>query len=212
MGSIAPTTVRVLCFGASITAGFHMWGLAHHPYRHQLLSRLQQSFPNANVNIEIEAKSGDTIVGGQYMKRLQRHCSPEKYGLYDWVIVQGGGNDLSWGKTPEEIYEELQLIWDLVLQSGASVLALTVTETDSTSSLLRDKYAALNKMILNHRENGYHVADVCKAVPYNAMPKDLRKKIWDDGLHFKKAGYNMLGDAIADRLIDILQSGPLAKI
>lgn len=34
----------------------------------------------------------------------------------------------------------------------------------------------------------------------------MRDKIWDDGLHLTKDGYEMMGDAIASRMIELLQS------
>jgi hypothetical protein len=38
------------------------------------------------------------------------------------------------------------------------------------------------------------------------MDEDMRDKIWDDGLHLTKDGYEMMGDAIASRMIELLQS------
>lgn len=34
----------------------------------------------------------------------------------------------------------------------------------------------------------------------------MRDKIWDDGLHLTKDGYKLMGDAIASRMIELLQS------
>ena len=34
----------------------------------------------------------------------------------------------------------------------------------------------------------------------------MRDKIWDDGLHLTKDGYEMMGDAIASGMIELLQS------
>ena len=33
----------------------------------------------------------------------------------------------------------------------------------------------------------------------------MRNKIWDDGLHLTKDGYEMMGDAIASRMMELLQ-------
>ena len=48
--------------------------------------------------------------------------------------------------------------------------------------------------------------DLCSAVPYFDMDKDARDNIWDDGLHLTKEGYEMMGDAIASRMIELLQA------
>ncbi len=52
--------------------------------------------------------------------------------------------------------------------------------------------------------NSYTV-DLCSAVPYFDMDKDTRDNIWDDGLHLTKEGYEMMGDAIASRMIELLK-------
>ena len=37
------------------------------------------------------------------------------------------------------------------------------------------------------------------------MDEDLRDKIWDDGLHLTMEGYEMMGNAIASRMVELLQ-------
>ena len=37
------------------------------------------------------------------------------------------------------------------------------------------------------------------------MDDNVRDKIWDDGLHLTKDGYEMMGDAIASRMMELLQ-------
>jgi lysophospholipase L1-like esterase len=36
------------------------------------------------------------------------------------------------------------------------------------------------------------------------MPEEQRKRIWDDGLHFRDEGYDLMGELIADRLLELL--------
>ena len=48
--------------------------------------------------------------------------------------------------------------------------------------------------------------DLCKAVPYFALEEEKRDSIWDDGLHLTEEGYNMMGDAIAAHMIELLQT------
>ncbi|KAL8713621.1 MAG: hypothetical protein Q9225_006747 [Loekoesia sp. 1 TL-2023] len=197
--------LRILCFGASITAGFYSFGLNHHPYANRLTQRLQGSLPSLKIAIDIGALSGDRVIGGEYLQRLRPHFEGDTAKKYDWVIFQGGGNDLGWGKEPTAIYDELKKLWKICLDGGAKVMALTVTETSDQSRQTRARYDQLNESIKNHREENYFVADVCREVPYAAMDPELRRRVWDDGLHFKRAGYDMLGDAIADRLLEVLQ-------
>lgn len=48
--------------------------------------------------------------------------------------------------------------------------------------------------------------DLCSAVPYFSMSEAMRERIWDDGLHLTMDGYEMMGDAIATSLIDLLHA------
>ena len=202
MDSSRPSSLRILCFGASITAGFHKFGLAHHPYALRLEERLKEKFPHADIDIDIDALSGDRIIAGQYFSRLKLRCTGKTKIQYDWIIVQGGGNDLGFGRPPERIYEELKKVWRIALDSGAKVLALTVTETADRRANMRARYDALNRMILAHGEERIHAADVCSALPWPKRQED-QKRLWDDLLHFTPAGYDVIGDAIAHSVIEI---------
>ena len=196
MISSQPSSLRILCFGASITAGFHRFGLAHHPYALRLEERLKERFPQAEIDIDIDAFSGDRVIAGQYFSRLELRCTGKHKIKYDWIIMQGGGNDLGFGRAPERIYEELKNLWRIALDSGAKVLALTVTETADRRTTMRARYDALNRMIMDHKEGGFHVADVCSALPWVTDIEEQRR-LWDDGLHFTPAGYDAIGDSIA---------------
>ena len=35
---------------------------------------------------------------------------------------------------------------------------------------------------------------------------DTRKKLWDDGLNLTRKGYKLMGDVIAARMFEVLQS------
>ncbi|KAL9008721.1 MAG: hypothetical protein Q9173_006185, partial [Seirophora scorigena] len=142
------SSLRILCFGASITAGFHSFGLAPpHPYAHRLQHHLSTSLPpSTTLTVSIDGVSGDRIIGGDYDSRLRRHFpapSPTGKGdggesKYDWIILQAGGNDLASGHQPEAIFVALTHLWDLCAVNGAEVLALTVTETSAESKLMRE--------------------------------------------------------------------------
>lgn len=178
-----------------------------HPYAIQLQRRLDQALPTAKCNIDVDGLPGDRVINGSYAVRLESRCKKNRHDPYDWIIVQGGGNDLGGSNVePVQIFEELKKAWRMALDSGAKVMALTVTDTSDQSKRTRARYRELNGMILNHHEDRFYVADVCGRIPYASMEDAVRRKIWDDGLHFKAAGYDMMGDAIADRLLAVLQS------
>jgi lysophospholipase L1-like esterase len=41
-------------------------------------------------------------------------------------------------------------------------------------------------------------------MPYHGESEENRKEIWDDGLHFTPYGYNVMGDFIAQRMVELL--------
>ncbi|KAL9050378.1 MAG: hypothetical protein Q9206_005116, partial [Seirophora lacunosa] len=180
--------------------------------------------PSTTLTVSIDAVPGDRIIGGDYDSRLRRHFPASSFHVkagkaegeeegnvdegetkYDWIILQAGGNDLASGHSPEEIFTALTHLWDICTANGAQVLALTVTETSAESKLLRERYARLNAMIREARKGGVWVADVEKEVPYWGMEAGKRRRVWDDGLHFKPEGYDLLGEKVGGRLLEILR-------
>lgn len=221
-----PPQIRILCFGASITAGFYRFGLAHHPYAKRLLQVLQTALPTTKIEVDIDALSGDRVIGGRYFERLAPHLPKNKNPkqnepslaaaepYYDWIIIQAGGNDLfAPSSSPAAIFTALKSLWRLCLSknSGTKILALTVTETSNHQSpRIAAKYEELNRLIREHESGGeerFFVADVCKAVPWVGVEERERRKVWDDGLHFRPEGYDRLGDAVAGRLLEIMGVG-----
>ena len=211
MSLTLPHQTRILCFGASITAGFHRFGLAYHPYSRQMKKCLETAFPNTKIDVRVDAVSGDIVLGGSYMSRLEQQMTPHA-PKYDWIIVQGGGNDLIRGSEPLIVFDDLQRIWDRALASGAKVMALTVTDTSNESSMMRSRYRDLNQMILGYKKEGFFPFDICEAIPYQDMEPDRRKIIWDDGLHFKKPGYDLMGSLISQELESIIFRGLTSKL
>lgn len=51
-----------------------------------------------------------------------------------------------------------------------------------------------------------HYLDLCAKVPFFAMKETMRDRIWDDGLHLTMDGYEMMGEAIATKLIELLST------
>ncbi|KAL8980179.1 MAG: hypothetical protein Q9205_004666 [Flavoplaca limonia] len=201
--------LRVLCFGASITAGFHSWGLRHHPYANRLKDRLHAGLPSHNIEVEVDGLSGDRVIGGEYLSRLRRHfnATAGKNERLDWLIFQGGGNDLVWGQEPAAIFDVLNTLWKISFQQGTKVMALTVTDTNDQRPQTRESYTKLNELIKAYQHENFFVADLFSKIQYAKTSSEMRKAIWDDGLHFKPAGYDMIGDAIADRLLEVIETG-----
>lgn len=111
MPSPVPKKLRILCFGNSLTAGYCAWGTEHFPYADHLPTPLQQLYPETSIHIDVAALSGDRVVGGLYLRRLESRLSKANASQnpYDWVIIMGGTNDLGWGCVPDRLYEGLSM-------------------------------------------------------------------------------------------------------
>lgn len=111
MPSPAPKRLRILCFGNSLTAGSCAWGMQHFPYADHLPTPLQKLWPETSIEIDVAALSGDRVVGGQYLRRLDSRLekASASQNPYDWIIIMGGTNDLGWGCAPDRLYEGLSM-------------------------------------------------------------------------------------------------------
>ena len=271
-----PKSLRILCFGDSLTAGYTMCGYEHYPYADHLRAGLEHMLSSSHVDVEVAGLSGDQV-RGQYLNRIRAKCPITKGRRYDWVIVMGGTNDLGWGQHPEAIYEglskslrhrsrnnnsqranhlsfvqptnaeskcecevfeilidlEIAKVWKVALDTGANVLALNVLEAAASSPRMIEKRNQLNSMIMSHHEDRLYACfvlqsqslhpsllgfrgdtdlytsysfDLYSAIPYATLDDATKAKLWDDGLHLTGQGYKVMGDVIAVRLFEILQS------
>ena len=101
-----PKSLRILCFGDSLTAGYTKYGSEHYPYADHLRVGLQHMLSSSDIEVEVAGLSGDQV-RGQYLNRIRRKCPITKERRYDWIIIMGGTNDLGWNQQPERIYEGL---------------------------------------------------------------------------------------------------------
>ncbi|MCJ1452956.1 hypothetical protein MMC28_003301 [Mycoblastus sanguinarius] len=195
MVPLAEYSVRILAFGASITAGWMSGGRYFNPYANELATQLGTAFPASNFTIVIDGYPGDCAINGQYLERMQKNTETAAVP-YDWVIVQGGGNDLGHGREPEAIFEQLKKVWRIALEANSQVLALTVTKTDPCSERQTERMAALNKLLTEHEETGFYTLDVHTVI----SGRDLDP----DGTHLSKEGQEKVGHFIATWMADMI--------
>ena len=173
-----PKSLRILCFGDSLTAGYSEYGYFHYPYAKRLQAPLENYLPLTKITVDVAGLSGDRVIAGQYLRRMQAQCVNAEEKPYDWIIVLGGTNDLGWSELPEKIYEGLSMIlaldsaipnayqefpllekvWRVALDSGANVLALNVLEAEVTSGTIVQRRNELNKLIASHEEDRWWVS------------------------------------------------------
>lgn len=106
MNDTLPKSLRILCFGDSLTAGYTSYGWEFYPYADHLRAGLQQMLSTSDIHVDVDGFSGDQV-RGSYLPRIKRKCA-NTGTPYDWIIVMGGTNDLGWGQSPDAIYEGLR--------------------------------------------------------------------------------------------------------
>lgn len=148
---------------------------------------------------------------GQYMKRLRSLVSTAT-SPYDWIIVQGGGNDLLLSREPKEVFEALRQVWNIGFEAGSKVIALTVTNTVGETDGLRRRYDALNELIVSEVHKKLYSVDVSNMLPPATIDNVRITGIYDrDGVHLGQKGYEMMGDAIASSLVEMIRAEPHEK-
>ncbi|KAF9891928.1 hypothetical protein FE257_002891 [Aspergillus nanangensis] len=196
----------ILCFGNSLTAGFHMYGLEYHPYAWKLEEKLKAAFPSHSFRVDVDGLPGDLAITppGRFSSRLQAKCAETSY---DWVIMLGATNDLGHGYPCDKIVAALEDAWKIALSSGANVLALTVPECAAVNKRLDEKRNEVNSHIRGYQSPKFYAFDLHSQLPYHAATEEFKETIWDDGLHLTAKGYDLVGNLVADHLIPLLGSG-----
>jgi hypothetical protein len=58
-----------------------------------------------------------------------------------------------------------------------------------------------------------YTLDLESKIPFWRMPEDKRREIWDDGVHFTEKGYDLMGEIITERLVELIgKSDRVSKV
>lgn len=106
------SSLRVLCFGDSLTAGFSQGGSLFHPYGIQLKASLEKALPKWNITTDIEGLGGDQAVSppGLFLSRMEELCRSHPSFLCSEILDEkllpnlvyaGMLTILSWSSHPE---------------------------------------------------------------------------------------------------------------
>ncbi|OAA81785.1 Esterase, SGNH hydrolase-type [Akanthomyces lecanii RCEF 1005] len=202
-------TLRILCFGDSLTQGFHSFGMGESPYSTQLAQRLREILPEGTkLEMRTSGVPGDVAAFPRFRERFTQQITSRPF---DWVITLGGTNDIAMGCRVDDTFKSLQSIWQLALSRRCRVLALTVPETHGNFPHADAKRKDLNARILGFKAENYHTFDLHGKIPYRSLDDGQRDVYWDDGVHLSEEGYEWMGNHIADALVPFIV-GDAAKL
>jgi len=215
MCPVSTSPLRILTFGASLIRGHTDGGLRATPFAPWMQKRLLEKWPDKeenDVRFTVNGVSG-SMATLWYKRRMEEvyedYETTSTAPLFDWVVLLGGTNDLAYNKPPGDIFDALTTVFNIPLENGAKILLCTVPECAVRHHLLDKNRDELNTLIRESSQErggleGVYVFDLCKKIPYHAMPEEERREIWDDGLHFTPKGYERFGELVAERLAEII--------
>lgn len=119
----------------------------------------------------------------------------------------GGTNDLAWKVSPNDVVDGLRRTWGISLSRGGKVLALTIPEVGvGYFPQVDEARDDINEAIREYKRPNFFYFDLHSALPYLDMPPAKRSRIWeDDGVHLTEAGYDYMGEKIAEALTRIIR-------
>jgi hypothetical protein len=95
--------LRFVAAGNLLTAGFYNHSLSYHPYAKYLTTL----FSSIHISIDIDQQgvSGERVIPTM-VERLETLLFKTKHLHYDWIIILGSTNDVSYGSAAERIFNE----------------------------------------------------------------------------------------------------------
>jgi lysophospholipase L1-like esterase len=154
--------------------------------------------------------------GGQMVNQMRRRFAQDLFApgkpAYTHVIVFGGVNDLysdlTAGRTPAKIEQDLTLMYQEAHRHGARVVALTVAPWGGFTRYFNASRAAttleVNRWILAQRDAGAvdAVVDAYKLLSCGDATVLCPKYTppFKDGIHFGVEGHKKLGEALFDQV------------
>ena len=218
--------MNILCFGDSLTAGYHDHGKAFTPYGNHLRQLLTYS-SKIPVNLKIKGIVGE-MTHKQMVSRL-----PEILGnntAFDWVIILGGTNDILHVKNfadDQEFLGQLESVWQpritkdieklhtIAHSRNAHTMLLTIPENAIEAwpgykilLTMRTKINDALRKYANENRNNVALCDLAKKLPRHSLSPQQEALFWDDHLHMTPQGYNRMAEEVFKCLKPYIPKSP----
>lgn len=201
--------VRILAFGDSLTAGYHMMGQRFAPWAPVLKSMLGVAavdhigLSGFTTQQMLDAADDATTYDVVPMEWPGYHTQLRK-ARYDLVLIMGGTNDLADKVPTAVIVRNLEALHRAAHAAGARTVAMTIPESGSAMHVpwLGDARRRANEAIQAWASaeppDRTLFVDAAAFVPYN---EGGSPHMWEnDGLHMSAHGYEAFGRALAPLL------------
>ncbi len=219
MASTIRRTINILCYGDSLTAGYHYGGgngftPLFSPYGSTLVQILHKEQIQANVDsfgfsgwttkqlVETSRQSGLRAMGAP-TSGYPGLAEALKLKNYDLLVLMGGTNDLGHGYSAREILKNLAGLREMGLNLGVKVIVIGIPESGfavSNEDAQRRREAVNRGLESAASEDDKKFLYVECPVKFSSGSSLFER----DSLHFSAAGYALLGQSLAQHVKTVL--------
>ena len=139
-------------------------------------------------------------------ERLDRTLKESKQH-YDWIVIQGGTNDLGYQEKSGDIVAALCRMHDRARETGARTLVLAIPqfslEDTPSCKAYKEAKAKVNDGLREYCEETHSQSvfvDLHGKLPHTTLSQEERRKYWCDGLHMTPLGYDRMAEVVFDAM------------
>ena len=206
-GQIGPC--RILCFGDSLTEGWHKNGFQFHPYTIRL-SELFKANGKENVELVNRGLSGETV-HPEMITRLPAILNKES--PFNFAIILGGTNDLAFLSNAKKVrlFENIKTLHEMAHEKGIKTCALTIPNTSFDMLPTFAEYVNYREEVntkirefVSQKSDMVCLCDLSSKLPMFGVSDEDLSKYWDDNLHFAPKGYDKMAELIFEAIKDFM--------
>ncbi len=193
--------ITFVAFGDSLTVGFIPSRIATQPYSRFLKEMVDDFLKQLEKDGDVEVRFINRGVNGDLTSGMLVRFRKDVIQLNpQYVIILGGTNDIGWGLPVEEIFLNLQRIYEMALENKVKPIACTVPSIIGWDEGIPQR-VRLNHAITQYcSEKGLLVADVFSKT-CDPKTKRLRSEHSSDGLHLNTLGYRKMAESIFEEVV-----------
>jgi lysophospholipase L1-like esterase len=156
---------------------------------------------NSGKNEKIEVRMINKGINGDLtegmLHRFQRDVIDFKP---DYVIILGGTNDIGWGYSTQEIYNNLKTMYLKARENGVEPIGCTVPSVRGWFKGIPPR-VEINDLLIDYcRRNEISCVDLFSKT-CDPETKRLKSDYSSDGLHLNKLGYRKVAESLFEEYI-----------